>query len=833
MRELVLAFRRLVKTPFVTTVAVLSLGLGIGANTAVFSMFNQILLRPLPVAAPDELVNLASPGPKNGSVSCGNAGDCDAVFSYPMVLDLSRDSPVFTGVAAHHLFGANVGYRDETLPVDGLEVSGNYFDVLGLRPASGRLIAPADAAHVGDAPVAVLSYDYWMTRFGHDASIVGRNVVVNGQSLTVIGVAPVDFDGTTRGTRVKVFVPITLRALLEPPFASFDARDNYWAYLFARLRPGTTMASAESGVNTTYHAILSQVELPLQKGLSSTDQAKFLARRITLEDGARGQSYIFKQAATPLTVLQVVTVVVLLIACANIANLLLARAAGRAGEMAVRLSIGASRAQLIRQLLLESCVLAALGGIAGLFVLNWTVGVMVAKLPFGAIDPAVSHVSLGVLLFAGALSIGTGLLFGLFPALHSTRPDLAATLKGQAGQPAGARTAARFRIALVVTQIALSMGLLTCAGLFTKSLLNVSRVDLGVKIDQVITFGLNPQRNGYTPVRSQQLFADVIARIGAMPGVTGASAARVPLIANSNSSTSIAVEGYTPAAGDRMSVNFNEIAPAYFRTVGMPLLVGRDFSEADALGAPKVAIVNETFARRFSLGLNPVGRRMRRGGSDGSPFDMEIVGLVQDAKYSSVRAAAPAVFFLPYRQNDKLAALTFYAKAGGDSSALISAIRPLIASFDPNLPVQRLETMPEQVAQNVSNDRLMSTLSASFAGLATALAAIGLYGVLAYTVSQRTREFGLRMALGATPANVQRLVLRQVMWMTLIGGAIGLGLAIGAGYIARALLFEMGSRDPVVLATSAVTLALVALAAGFVPAVRASHVDPMQALRWE
>jgi predicted permease len=833
MRELALAFRRLVKAPFVTTVAVLSLGLGIGANTAVFSMFNQILLRPLPVTAPDELVNLAAPGLKNGSVSCGNAGDCDAVFSYPMFLDLSRDQQVFTGIAAHHLFGANVGYHDETLPVDGVEVSGNYFSLLGLRPEAGRLIEPADAAHIGGTPVAVLSYDYWTTRFGHTASVVGQTVVVNGQSLAVIGVAPVDFDGTTRGTRAKVFVPITLRTLLEPTFTGFEAHNDYWAYLFARRKPGITMATAESGLNAAYHALITQVDLPLQTGLSPADRVKFAAKRVTLEDGRRGQSYIFAEAATPLTVLQVVTVVVLLIACANIANLLLARAAGRAGEMAVRLSIGASRGQLIRQLLLESCVLAAFGGLAGLVILSWTVSVMVAKLPFGAIDPAASHVSLGLLLFAGVLSISTGVLFGLFPALHATRPDLAATLKGQAGQPSGARSAARFRTALVVTQIALSMGLLTCAGLFTKSLLNVSRVDLGVKIDHVITFGLNPQRNGYTPARAQGLFADVIARLSAMPGVVSASAARVPLIANSNSSTGIAVEGYVPSPSDRMSANYNEIAPAYFRTVGTPLLAGREFTESDTIGAPKVAIVNEAFARRFHLGPNPVGRRMRRGGTATSPFDIEIVGFVTDAKYSSVRAAVPAVFFMPYHQNANLAALSFYAKAGSDPGPLVSAIRPLIASFDPNLPVQRLETMPEQIADNVSSDRLMSVLSASFAGVATALAAIGLYGVLAFTVSQRTREFGLRMALGAAPGNVQRLVLRQVAWMTCIGGAIGLGLAIGAGQLAHALLFEMGSRDPVVLASSTAMLTLVAFVAGVVPAVRASRVDPMRALRWE
>jgi putative ABC transport system permease protein len=833
MRQLRVAVRTLLKTPFVTTVAVLSLGLGIGANTAIFSLFNQILLRPLPVDAPEQLVNLGAPGLKNGSTSCNDSGDCDAVFSYPMFLDLSRQQQVFTGIAAHWLFDANVGYARETLMVDGAEVSGSYFGVLGLQPALGRLIAPADTDTVGGTPVAVLSYDYWNTRFAHDAGVVGQQMVVNGQSLTVVGVAPPGFDGTTRGTRVKVFVPITLRGLMEPPFSGFDDRTNYWAYLFARIEPGVTIDKARAGINVPYRALLAGVELPLQERLPEARRAEFTARQVTVEDGRRGQSYIFEQAVTPLTVLQAVTVVVLLIACANIANLLLARAAGRAGEMAVRLSIGASRGQLVRQLLLESCLLAGLGGLAGLLFMRWTIGVMTAQLPFGALDPAVSQVNLGVLLFAAGLSLATGVLFGVFPALHATRPDLARTLKGQAGQPSGARSAARFRSALVVVQIALSMGLLTSAGLFTKSLLNVSRVDLGVQVDHVITFRLDPQGNGYTPARTHQLFEDVLARLAALPGVADVSAARVPLIANSSSSTSISVEGYVPSAGERTSTHVNEIAPGYFRTTGVPLLAGRDFTDADTLGAPKVAIVNEAFARRFKLGPNPVGRHMRRGGDDTAALDIEIIGLVRDAKYSAVRDAVPAVFFTPYRQDDRIGALAFYAKALGDPDSLVREVRPLVAMIDVNLPVQRLMTMPEQVARNMSEDRLMSELSAAFAGLATALAAIGLYGVLAYTVSQRTREFGLRMALGAAPARVQGLVLRQVMWLTVVGGTIGLGLAILTGYLARALLFQMDSTDPAVMLASAAALGLVAFAAGFIPSRRAAQVDPMRALRWE
>ena len=391
--------------------------------------------------------------------------------------------------------------------------------------------------------------------------------------------------------------------------------------------------------------------------------------------------------------------------------------------------------------------------------------------------------------------------------------------------------AARFRSALVVVQIALSMGLLTCAGLFAKSLFNVSRVDLGVDIDRLVTFRLDPQRNGYTVPRAQALFQDVMARLAALPGVTHVAAARVPLIGNSSSSTTTDVEGYTPT-GDRTSIAYNEVSPGYFKATGMPILAGRDFTDGDVKGAPRVALVNEAFAKKFNIGPNPVGRRMRNSGDDG-PYDIEIIGLVRDSKYNRVREAIRPVFFLPYRQNDRIGSITFYAKTAGDPASTVAAVRPLVVSLDPNLPIQRLRTMTEQIADNVSSDRMMSTMSATFAGLATILAAIGLYGVLAYTVSQRTREFGLRMALGAAPANVQRLVLRQVMWMTIIGGVVGLGLAIGAGHLARSLLFEMASTDPLVLSLSLAGLAVVALAAGFIPSRRASRVDPMRALRWE
>jgi putative ABC transport system permease protein len=833
MRTLKFGLRMLVRTPFVSTVAILSLGLGIGANTAMFSLLNQILLQPLPVSAPGELVNLGAPGPKNGSTSCNQAGNCDAVFSYPMFRDLARAQTPFTGIAAHWLFSANIGYRNQTINESGLQVSGSYFGVLGLRPAVGRLLGAQDDATVGETHVAVLSHEYWRRRFNADPGVVGETLVVNGQPLGVVGVAPEGFHGTTRGFRPKIFVPITLRGLMEPPFADFENRRSYWVYLFARLKPGISMPQATSDINGPYHALINDADLPLQQGLDPARAAEFKAKRVTLEDGRRGQSSIFSGARTPLLVLFSLTAIVLLIACANIANLLLARAASRATEMAVRLSIGASRGQLVRQLLVESCLLAVMGGVAGLLFMNWTMTLVLSQLPPQAATTAAPGLNLAVLGFAAALSLVTGVLFGLFPAIHSTRPDLVTSLKAQAGQPSGAKAAARFRAALVVAQIALSMGLLTCAGLFAKSLVNVARVELGITSDHLITFSLSPRRNGYSQDRVRAFFEDVEQRLAATPGILSVGVARVPVVAGSNSNTGIDVEGYVQAPASRTGTSYNEISPGFFRTVGMTLLAGREFSLADSADAPKVAIVNEAFARRYNLGASVVGRRMRRGGTATDPYDIEIVGLVRDAKYSQVRADVPAVFFIPYRQNRTLATLTFYARTGLDPERMIGGIAPLVAALDPNLPVDRLRTMEQQIAENTQQDRTLGIVSASFAGLATLLASIGLYGVLAYTVSQRTREFGVRLALGADPANVRRLVLRQVMWMTIVGGLVGLGLAIGVGRLAASLLFQLQSYDPVVLAASTIVLTAVAFGAGFVPALRASRVDPMRALRYE
>ena len=824
------AFRTLFKAPFVTAVAIVSLALGIGANAAIFSVFNQILLRPLPVRESSTLVNLSAPGPKPGSQSCTNAGGCDVVFSYPMFRDLQREQKVFTEIAAHRGFSANLAFGGQTLNGEGSLVSGSYFPLLGLQPAAGRLLTPDDDKALGESPVVVLSHGYWLTRFDADPGVVNKTMIVNGQSLTIVGVAPRGFEGTTLGVQPKVYVPITLRGLMEPLFINeFANRRSYWVYVFARLRPGVSIDEARTGINVPYKNIINQVEVPLQRGMSDQTMAKFKAKEVGLEPGARGQTSVRSEAQDPLRMLLGVTALVLIIACANIANLLLARAAGRANEMAVRLSLGAKRSQLIRQLLVEACLMAILGGIAGLVVARWTLGAMASLLPADLAPLIPIGLDATALVFAAALAIGTGILFGLFPALHSTRPDLLPTLKGHSGQPGGARAAARFRTSLATAQIALSMALLVAAGLFAKSLYNVARTDLGLNADRIVTFAISPQLNKYTPARSQVLFEQLEDGLGRQPGVTGVTAGMVPLLAGSNWGTSVNVQGFESGPDVDSHSNYNEIGPDYFRTVGIRLLAGREFTRADTEGAPKVAIVNEAFAKKFNLGSDAVGKRMAQG----DKLDVEIVGLVQNAKYSEVKGEVPPQFFRPYRQDSSLGFITFYVKTAVEPESLIATVRKVVADLDPNLPIENLRTLEQQAKENVFLDRFISFLSTAFATLATLLAAVGLYGVLAYTVSQRTREIGLRMALGAAPGRVRRMVMRQVGIMVLVGGFIGLTAAIWIGSLAQEQLYQMKGHDPGVMTGAAILLTIVALLAGLVPAHRASRVDPMTALRYE
>ena len=830
MRHLTLTFRTLFKTPFVTGIAVVSLALGIGANAAIFSLFDQILLRKLPVPDPDRLVNLADPFPKSGSMLCGQAGSCDVVFSYPTFRDLERTQTVFSGLAAHLAFGVSLSYRDQSTTGEGMYVSGSYFPTLGLRPALGRLLGPADDQGTGTNYVAVLGYGYWQSQFGSDPGVLGRPLRVNGQAMTIVGVAPRAFQGTTLGIDPLVFVPISMRGVLSPGFRGFENRRDYWTYVFGRLKPGVSLAQASAGLDPLYRSIMTDVEAPLYKGMSDQFMAKFRMKRVVLTPGSRGQSSMHRDAQTPLLMLFSVTGIVLLIACANIANLLLARGAGRAMEMGVRLALGASRRQVMIQLLTESVLLAFLGALAGLLVTTWTLTSIAALAPPEVRDTLRFGLEPAVLVFAAVLALATGIVFGMFPAWHSTRTELVTAIRANAGQISGARSAARFRAALVTAQLALATTLLIAAGLFLKSLVNVTRVDLGVHVVDVVTFSIAPERSGYDSTGALLLYGQVEDEVGAIPGVSGVASSMVPLLSGGEWRTDVHVQGFPSGPGMDINAAYNEVGAAYFATLGVPLRAGREFTLADHRGAPRVAVVNQAFVKKFNLGEHAVGKFMSTRGPDS--LNIQIVGVIPDVKYASVKEAVPPLFYTPWLQDTHVERMNFYVRSAAPA-ALLRALPAALKQLEPGLPLEGLKTMPQQVRENFSVDRMISVLSASFALLATLLAAVGLYGVLAYTVAQRTREIGVRMALGAGSGRVRALVLRQVSGMMLVGGGIGLVGALGLGGAARSLLYGLEGHDPVVFALAATLLTLVAFGAGYVPARRASLVDPVRALRYE
>ena len=830
MRQIKFAFRTLFKSPFVTIVAALSLALGIGANSAIFSLFDQALLQSLPARDPSALVDLADPGPMDGSNSCSMVGDCDEVFTYPMYKDLAQRQTVFTSLAAHRDFSVSVVYQQQPMVVRGNYISGSYFPTLGVNPSLGRLVGPADDSVIGANFVTVLSYDLWRSRFGSDASIIGKTISLNGKSFTVIGVAPRGFTGTSLGTKIDIFVPITMRHVVSPWFDAFDNRRNYWVYLFGRLKPGITVEQAHIALTAIYRPILKDVEAPLQTGMSAATLEKFKQKEIVVTDGRRGQSILHAQVKTPMTMLFAIAGMVLLIACANIANLLLGRGASRSMEMAVRLSLGATRRQLLTQLLTESMLLAVIGGVASLLVAHWTLSAINTLLPPDGTSTLVFALQPRMLAFAAALTVATGFAFGIFPALHSTRSDLVSNIRAGAGQIAGHRTAARFRASLVTAQIALSMALLISAGLFMKSLANVSRVDLGVHVDDVVTFGMSPERAGYDSTRAQEFYRRVEEALDATPGVTGVTQSLVPLIAGDSWGNSVAVQGFTNDPDVSHNSRYNEVGPGYFKMMGITLLAGREFTQADVLGAPKVVVVNESFAKRFGLGHDAVGKFISQHNKPDS-LDTEIVGLIKDAHYNSVKDSVTAVFYSPVRQDRNATYMYFFVRGSMPSTELLRAVPAAMKRLDPMVPVEDLRTMSQQIRENVALDRMISTLSAAFATLATLLAAIGLYGVLAYAVAQRTREIGVRMALGANATNVAGMVMRQVGWMLLIGGVIGLAGAVALGRVAGSLLYRMTAFDPWIFVFAVLALSGVAAVAGLLPARKAASVDPMQALR--
>ena len=821
--------RRLRESPGFTAVVVLLLALGIGANAAIFTLLDQVLLRPLPVRAPEELVLLHDPGPNSGMATTNK--NSPAPLSHPMFLDLRDRTGVFAGLLAYYPADVNLSAAGETEKISAELVSGTYFGTLGLRPAAGRLLQPADDTTPAAHPVAVLGHDFWQRRFGGpsagDSAVVGRTLVLNTQPMTVVGVAPAGFRGLEVGRTPDIYVPLMMKAAMTPTWDRLDDRRARWLTLVGRLQPGWSRERTATALNQTFRQIVAEELEVYPAGYSERFRKEFLAKQLELHPGARGASGLREQAAAPLWVLMAAAGTVLLITCANVANLLLARATGRQREMAVRLALGAGRGRLMRQLLVESVLLAMAGGAAGCLLAVWGGQLLVRALPEEqrlTIQP-----DLRLLAFACAAALVTALLFGLAPTLETTRASLLPSLRDGGNNAVGSRQGGRFRSALVAAQLGLSLLLLFVTLLFTRSLVNLKELDPGFDPQQLLTFQIDPSLNGDDEPRKQALFEQARQRLAAVPGVRAVSFLEQPLLADSVTSNTIDVEGYEEKEEEDVNPHFNTVGPSYFATLGIPLVAGRGFDGRDRLDSPRVVIVNQTFARYFFGNGDPLGRRFVMGGDEEVPY--EIVGVIADAKSSNLRDEIPRQVYQPVSQVEGLTSMTFYVRAQGDSAALGRAVRQTMREVDPTLPVTDLRTMRAQVSRATLGERSLAVLAGLFGGVATLLAVLGLYGVMSYSVARRRRELGVRLALGAQRPRILRLVLGEALRLCAWGLALGLPAGWAVGRVVQSQLFGVSPGEPWAFAAAVVLLTGSVLAAAYAPADRAARVDPLSSLK--
>jgi len=834
IQDLRYALRMLVRAPGFSVVIILTLGLGIGANTAIFSLMDQVLLRSLPVHDPSALVQLDGPGLFSGRTLQ------DRTFSYPMYRDLRDGNTVFSGLVAEFGTPATLGHRDQRERVDAELISGNTFDVLKVAPALGRALTPDDDRVPGGHPVAVLGYGYWQRRFAGDPSVIGYPVTINSTPMTIVGVAPPGFAGVMSTTAADVFVPLMMKAQLAPTEDDLMSRRSRFVKVVGRLKPGLTATAAKAELDVLYRQIN---EAELQDTFTdATDsfRTRFREKTLVLHSAARGLSNAREDFSTPLIMLMAMVGVVLLIACANVATLLLTRATTRQKEMAVRLALGAPRGRLIRQTLTEGFVLAGAGGLVGVLLSIWLGDLLLSMLPSDSLSQSISTTpDLRVGIFTLAIAIVTAVGFGLVPALQNAGVELNKTMREVGAATGGGTRQARLRKGLVVAQVALSMLLVAGGGLFARSLYNLQHLNRGFDSSGLVSFSVDPSLSGYDQARIRQFADRLLGDIRALPGVTSASLAEVAALTNSASRRTIEVQGYTPAERENMNAWANKVAPDYFRTMRLPLVAGREFSDSDDAGAPLVAIVNEAFARRFFGAESAIGRRFGWSAID-NPGAIEIVGVVKDAFYSSVRQGArgpeetPIFAYAPFAQGARLNAMTVYVRSTPEAlTALPEQLRRAARQADASLPVFSMQAVDTTVEQSLFSERMLAMLSAAFGLVATLLAAIGLYGVMAYTVSRRTREIGIRIALGAERRTVLWLVLREVAFITVAGIALAIPAAIALGGVVRSQLFGVSAADPWTMALASLVLGVVALVAGWLPARRAARVQPLLALRAE
>lgn len=824
--------RMLGKNPGFTAVAVLTLALGIGANSGIFSVLRQVLLQRLPVPHPEELVLLYAPGVRGGHISSDEVDGSES-FSYPMYVDLRDQNKVFAGLAAKADFPVSLAVQGQTERARGELVSGNYFDALGVHAAIGRLLSPADTATAGSSPVVVLSEGYWKKRFGGDPGVLNQGVLVNNQPMTVVGVVQPGFDGIQLGLIPDLYLPITMKPVITPNWSGLSDHRDYWVKLIGRLKPGMSWAAASAALAPTYHALLEN-ELPLNAGkFNDQEKKEFVAKQLVLRDGARGRPILENDTRPQLLTLMGMVGLVLLITCANVAGLLTARGVARQKEISLRISLGASRWRLIRQLLVESCLLSLAGALLGLLIASWMSNTLVHFASTNMMAEGLSgNLNLPILLFTVGLAVACGILFGVAPAVSATRIQLASTLKDQAGGLSSSLKHANLRKILVISQVALTLLLVTSAWGFVRSLYNLKHVDLGLQPAHVLQFSVAPQLNGYDPVRSIGLYRLLEDRIGALPSVLSLSAVEEPLISDSDRGSNITVENEPAELVGTRHVLWNVISAGHFSNLHISLLRGREFTHQDGPESPKVVIINETMAKQFFPGADAVGKRMKIGGGT-DPLNLEIVGVVKDSHHSGVNEPPKPFFYIPYTQEKSVTSLTYYVRTSGDPAMLASSVRSAVGELDSGLPIYDVRSFEEQIDQQLSSSKLVAFLALTFGALAALLAAMGIYGLLAYSVAQRTREIGVRMALGAEPKRVGWMVLADVARLTGMGILLGIPLAYALGKLINSLLYGVQAFGVSSIGIALVALTAVAAFAAFAPTRRATRIDPMVALRYE
>jgi len=830
IQDLRYGLRMLVKGPGFTAVAVLTLALGIGANTAIFSLMNAVMLRVLPVQNPGELVLFGTGRARGDTEDFAST----KAFSYPFYREMRQKNEVFSDVSAllsvlfEGMHGA-IGGSANLEPIDVQLVSGTYFPALGVKPLLGRAFTEAEDEPAGGHPVAIASYSWWQRRFGRDPSLVGKTVSLGSTVYTIIGVTPSEFFGTNVGESPDLWIPLSMEKEVSPGWNGLDNKSFQSLEIIARLKRGVPAAQAEANVNVLAKQLWRESAGPV---LTREQQQDLEHAHIELTPAARGLSEVRMEYSLPLQILMAVVGMVLLIACANVANLLLARATTRQREIAVRMAVGAGRARLVRQMLTESLLIAFFGGALGVLFATWASAALLIMVSHGPqLLPLDVAPDLRVLAFTLVISGTTAVLFGTVPALRATKVDLTPTLKERRSAVALGHSG-RLAPALIVSQVALSLVLLIGAGLFLRSLVRLANVDTGFNKENVLLFGIDPVDVGYKlDSRLVNLYQQIEQRVSAQPGVRSASVSFFTFN-EGEWRTDVAVQGgHVPE--DTPNVDHNVVGPAYFTTMGIPLVVGRVFGPQDTATSPKAAIINETMAREYFPGGSPLGRHFGIGSNPKDSGDLEVIGVVKDAKYVDLTEKAQPAAYYPYSQRLEQYYYDFEVRYSGDPSAIIAEVRRAVGEVDSRLPISYQTTLAERVERSVSSQALVARLSTFFGLLATFLAGIGIYGLMSYAVNRRTNEIGIRMALGAERSSVLWMVMRASLVMVALGFAVGLPLALASGRLISSMLFGLQPSDTVAMAGATTVLLASSALASYLPARRATKVDPMVALRYE